>query len=343
MRKILFSLLLSSVIVPHIVFAAWWNPLSWFNGWEFFARKNTTEVAEQNQRPQNQDTQHTQDLSDADAVTTDLNTYDMTTPVCTTEGARNYQSPSTLDTQQGEYADASVCEWSSEITTIPGESGHMELYHVIKEEGYEDIEFWRWVEIPRPPVEPIEPPKSELPYCTCKGSGTPSPVGKPYRTQVYMTVFGGSGDSVLKKNTQNQIGSVSKKSLMTLDSTTDKYISWPMPNTQALLGLPNVEQCFGPKTESWKGERIARANEALNDHELEISYTDANGNKNTVRGVQIVTRGPAEKDIIDASQRVWNELGLGEASKKTKSEQTPVTLEITLVSKQSPKDCRYEQ
>ncbi len=52
MRKIPHLSMVSSVIVlafivPQIAFAAWWNPLSWFNGWSFFHRTDTqTQILE---------------------------------------------------------------------------------------------------------------------------------------------------------------------------------------------------------------------------------------------------------------------------------------------------------
>ena len=34
-------------VIPQIAFAAWWNPISWFNGWSFFYRTdNQTQVLE---------------------------------------------------------------------------------------------------------------------------------------------------------------------------------------------------------------------------------------------------------------------------------------------------------
>lgn len=52
MKKISHLSTISSVvvlafIVPQIAFAAWWNPISWFNGWNFFHRTDTkTQVLE---------------------------------------------------------------------------------------------------------------------------------------------------------------------------------------------------------------------------------------------------------------------------------------------------------
>ncbi len=40
-------LAVSIFIVPQIAFAAWWNPISWFNGWNIFHRTDTkTQVLE---------------------------------------------------------------------------------------------------------------------------------------------------------------------------------------------------------------------------------------------------------------------------------------------------------
>lgn len=41
------SLIVLAFIVPQIAFAAWWNPISWFGGWNFFHRADTqTQVLE---------------------------------------------------------------------------------------------------------------------------------------------------------------------------------------------------------------------------------------------------------------------------------------------------------
>ena len=41
------SIALLAFIVPQIAFAAWWNPISWFGGWNFFHRTDTqTQVLE---------------------------------------------------------------------------------------------------------------------------------------------------------------------------------------------------------------------------------------------------------------------------------------------------------
>src|SRR3989338_745059 len=46
MKKILHIFVLV-LVVPQIVFAAWWNPLDWFNGWSFFHPQNPqTQVLE---------------------------------------------------------------------------------------------------------------------------------------------------------------------------------------------------------------------------------------------------------------------------------------------------------
>lgn len=35
MKKYFFLILLFSLVIPQIMFAAWWNPLTWFNSWKF--------------------------------------------------------------------------------------------------------------------------------------------------------------------------------------------------------------------------------------------------------------------------------------------------------------------
>ena len=43
MKKYLLVLLLIVFIVPSVALASWWNPLSWFNGWNFNKTEITTE------------------------------------------------------------------------------------------------------------------------------------------------------------------------------------------------------------------------------------------------------------------------------------------------------------
>jgi hypothetical protein len=40
MKKVIFLSLFITLIIPNIVLAAWWNPLSWFNGWDFLFKKD---------------------------------------------------------------------------------------------------------------------------------------------------------------------------------------------------------------------------------------------------------------------------------------------------------------
>jgi hypothetical protein len=35
MKKYLPALILTTLIIPSVAFASWWNPISWFNGWSF--------------------------------------------------------------------------------------------------------------------------------------------------------------------------------------------------------------------------------------------------------------------------------------------------------------------
>jgi hypothetical protein len=47
MKKIL-SVAILALIIPQIAFAAWWNPLDWFNGWSFLHRTDTNTQALEN-------------------------------------------------------------------------------------------------------------------------------------------------------------------------------------------------------------------------------------------------------------------------------------------------------
>ena len=45
--KYLVLVLVVGVVIPNLVFAAWWNPLSWFNNWGFLRSSDTkTEMLE---------------------------------------------------------------------------------------------------------------------------------------------------------------------------------------------------------------------------------------------------------------------------------------------------------
>ncbi|HMP67354.1 MAG TPA: hypothetical protein PKA60_01220 [Candidatus Paceibacterota bacterium] len=65
MKKILFLLIITLLIIPSITLAHWWNPFSWFDNWKFFLRdrtpptielgvENTNEI-EENNNVRNQD------------------------------------------------------------------------------------------------------------------------------------------------------------------------------------------------------------------------------------------------------------------------------------------------
>lgn len=55
MKKYISIILLSVLIIPSITFASWWNPLSWFNGWNF------KKIEEQSKNIQNIETEKTSD------------------------------------------------------------------------------------------------------------------------------------------------------------------------------------------------------------------------------------------------------------------------------------------
>jgi len=47
MKKYISIAILVVFIIPSIAFASWWNPLSWFNNWNFNKGEKTTEVQKQ--------------------------------------------------------------------------------------------------------------------------------------------------------------------------------------------------------------------------------------------------------------------------------------------------------
>ena len=47
MRKYILTLVLAFTIIPQIAFASWWNPISWFDGWnQNNQSKNNTQILE---------------------------------------------------------------------------------------------------------------------------------------------------------------------------------------------------------------------------------------------------------------------------------------------------------
>ena len=149
--------------------------------------------------------------------------------------------------------------------------------------------------------------------CLCEddaSGGEENKVEKVTKVRVNITEFGGPDDKVMKPREPLSVGGGIGREL----DPNDIYTAWPMPginedNPDSPFDLPNVEACFGPETETWNGEQIARANEALDNYYAEISYTDSSGNKRTVRS-KIVDRGPGESTRWDASRGLWKALGL---------------------------------
>lgn len=205
--------------------------------------------------------------------TCDYGNGDTTQPplvgVCTEPDALNARPASSLDSSKGEYSDSSVCEWPPIIPDIPDEN----------------------------PGTPIEPTA-----CTCPSG---APLGntneKVVSMNAFITYFGGKNDTGVKPD---ETGSVSGENLRSLDTDNDKYIAWPMPNAEKDNGFLDTAECYGPKNESWPGERTSKANKALNQQNVEISY----GGKTTT--ARIVDRGPLNPGRIDASKAVWSSLGL---------------------------------
>jgi hypothetical protein len=192
---------------------------------------------------------------------------------------------------------------------------------------YSDSEVCKW-----PPIIPvIEDNPGNV--CTCPSGAELGNINEQvYRMNAFITDFGGSGDNVVF---DDERGSVSGELLRGLDSSGDSYIAWPLPEAEKANGFLDTAECYGPKTESWKGERNARANEALDKQYAEVSYTNPSGVKRTVTA-RIVDRGPADGGRIDASKAVWSGLGLSdvlELGPSTKHGGHTVPLEIRLLPK----------
>jgi peptidoglycan hydrolase CwlO-like protein len=174
--------------------------------------------------------------------------------------------------------------------------------------------------------------------CMCEvdenGENEESEVEKITKVSVKVTWFGGSGDPNMSADEPLFVAGKMARDL----NPDDMYTAWPMPdvnkdNLDSPLKLPNMEDCFGPEKDSWKGERITRANEALSeDYDAEISVTDANGNKKTIT-IPIVDRGPADRNRWDMSKGALRALGLEKQMNDGPSKSDAVELEVRLVPK----------
>ena len=123
------------------------------------------------------------------------------------------------------------------------------------------------------------------------------------------------------------------------------YIAWFMPDQEKLFGLPDTSQIFGPLVESWTGERLAKANEALGHFMVEVTRVDEDGNRHTVLA-QPIDRGPNERFYkresnplprIDGSSKLWENLGMLDKTRGPNKAENQVKLTIRLVPKDPTK------
>ena len=123
------------------------------------------------------------------------------------------------------------------------------------------------------------------------------------------------------------------------------YIAWFMPDQEKLFGLPDTSQIFGPLVESWTGERVAKANEALGHFMVEITRVDEDGNRYTALA-QPIDRGPNERFYkrdsnplprIDGSSKLWENLGMLDNTRGPNKAENQVKLTIRLVPKDPSK------
>jgi hypothetical protein len=118
--------------------------------------------------------------------------------------------------------------------------------------------------------------------------------------------------------TSSERGSVDGLRLRSRDPKSELYTAWPLPSAEKLLGLPDTSDCLGPEKETWEGEKIAAANEALKDYLVRITYVDPTGDYRTI-DVPINDRGPGKATRWDASERVWRDLGVWKSDEDVKS------------------------
>jgi archaellum component FlaC len=181
--------------------------------------------------------------------------------------------------------------------------------------------------------------------CSCEEitdptTGEQKEVEKVTKLTAHITEFGGPDDEVMAPDEKLSVSGGYARDL----NPDDIYTAWPMPDKEKSsnygddfktpFGLPSVEKCFGPLTNSWPqgsgDERVAEANDELNNYYAKISYVGPDGVKRTVMA-KIVDRGPEDRSRWDASRGLRKALGINK-------DQT-VELEVSLVPKEEGGSC----
>jgi hypothetical protein len=169
----------------------------------------------------------------------------------------------------------------------------------------------------------------------------PWALDQSYEISANPTIFGGPGDSL----TKYQKGSINGQPLVSAKPEEEVYIAWFMPDQEKLYGLPDTSRIFGPQVESWRGERLAKANEALRHFMVEVTRVDEDGNRHTVLA-QPIDRGPNERFYkresnplprIDGSSKLWENLGMLDKTSGPNKAANQVKLTIRLVPKDPTK------
>ena len=169
----------------------------------------------------------------------------------------------------------------------------------------------------------------------------PRALDQSYEISANPTLFGGPGDSL----TRDQKGSINGQPLVSAKPEEEVYIAWFMPDQEKLYGLPDTSQIFGPLVESWRGERIAKANEALGHFMVEVTRVDEDGNRYTALA-QPIDRGPNKRFYtrewnplprIDGSSKLWENLGILDKTSGPNNAENQVKLTIRLVPKDPSK------
>lgn len=181
----------------------------------------------------------------------------------------------------------------------------------------------------------------DLRYRDSPTRALPRALDQSYEISANPTIFGGPGDSL----TRYQKGSINGQPLVSAKPEEEVYIAWFMPDQEKLFGLPDTSQIFGPLVESWTGERVAKANEALGHFMVEVTRIDEDGNRYTALA-QPIDRGPNERFYkrdsnplprIDGSSKLWENLGMLDKTRGPNKAENQVKLTIRLVPKDPTK------
>lgn len=168
-------------------------------------------------------------------------------------------------------------------------------------------------------------------------------LSRPTALVVNISTFAGPYDKGVGKN---ELGSIFKKKLRSIDPTKIRGMAWFMTdfseeNPNSPIKVPSVETWLGGGAKTLK-ERIANANKALGENYV-VMVTSLDESGRVIAGpfeVILADRGPNtrfEKPRADAFWKTWNDLGVLDSTEHPNSDDHKVNLVVQIVHKDNLK------